>query len=258
MRTTITVIAIGLFILAVVASAIVGGGDIRPVRAPASAEHWIYQLPEDGAWARYEKTPLNDPESKTPFTIRSVGTATAGAKKCRWLECEWRYPAEKISPPTGRRTVVISKFLVPEAALSTGIDPASRVVRAWESAFPEGRVNSDGSLPYRRLRKSTLRLRALNAFPYPASAIEGLPAKSMETPLGKLNCDGLSGEREFAGSSKTIVYSIETRRHRKAPFGLVAATVRWREKGNEEEKGGSTWKLMATGTGAKSKLPACR
>ncbi len=97
---------------------------------PARADGLHYQLPEDGAWVRFDIEGSRGPEGmkvelEGSLKMASVGRTRVGDEDCRWIELEWNLEE-------GRNSVaVIAKVLVPERYLKEGESPLDHIVRGW-------------------------------------------------------------------------------------------------------------------------------
>jgi len=221
----------------------------------ARADGLFFQLPEDGAWVEYEvaaaETNRDDSKRKGAGSLKisSVGTETVGGTKCRWIEIESVSKRDKSEPRTS-----IWKLLIPEKHLHRGETPHEHIVRAWAKR---------GNRPAREIDKSRLEV-LLMFLTGPPKASKTLKPKIIETKAGKLKCAGLAGElytevpEGGAGTKAAMSATVETRLHKKAPFGvawckfdIVADNPR---TGKLIERTAITLKLSDEGTGAVSEL----
>ena len=85
----------------------------------------------------------------------------------------------------------------------------------------------------------------------------GLDAKEMETKLGKLKCEGITGSTTFEEGRGKATAEFENRLHEKAPFGIVQSVIQvsTERDGTTRREGTLTLDLAETGQDAKSKLP---
>jgi hypothetical protein len=171
------------------------------------ADGLLYQLPDDGAWARFELqiTDNNASSRKVEVIMRSVGRM-ASEPPARWLE--FKVPSEDET-----RTL---KLLIPERYLKEGEQPIEHIIRAWRKDSEAIPV----SVP--RMRDFWM----LVFLAGPLRDVKTLDSKSIETPLGALECPGLVGQshvREDDGYEEDLTYTV--RRHAKAPFGVVACDI---------------------------------
>lgn len=213
----------------------------------AFADGLIYQLPKDGTFVLYDldfKLTAGDQniEAKGAFRVSSVGTVTENDKKCRWIEVKMTINAG------GKDRVVIGKLLVPEENLKAGGNVFGSKIRGWV-----------------RLRENA-EVKALdddNSGPMPAflcgplNEAKELAAVVVDSKLGKLECKGVSGYTEFKDRGKDSRATFETRRHEKAPFGVVSTVIKFARERNGELKQEADMKftLKETGTDATSDLP---
>lgn len=210
---------------------VVGGAEAR-------GDGLLYQLPEDGGWARFEIeiTNKNNAVRKVGLIMRSVGRV-AESEGSRWLE--FQIPQED-----GTKTV---KVLIPEKRLKEGEAPLEHVLRAW--------AKRGDNAP-----ESVMRVRdywLLLVLAGPLNDVKKLDEKTLESPLGALECKGLSGSaqlRDDYGNDIDLTYAI--RRHEKAPFGVVACAIDSvvRKDGAVKSQTKIELKLVEAGKGAKADL----
>ena len=86
----------------------------------------------------------------------------------------------------------------------------------------------------------------------PLKNVKKLNKAVVESGLGKLECEGVTGTLPKEFFSGPGLYSIDIRLHEKAPFGFVS----WQIRSRTEEMGEYTLKakLMEIGKNAKSEL----
>jgi hypothetical protein len=199
------------------------------------ADGLLYQLPEDGASAQFVMTITTDKENiRTESVImRSVGRIGDG----RWLE--FKVPDED--------SVQTLKVLFPERVLKVGESPMEHVVRGWR------KKGDDAPVALSRVRDFWL----LIFLPGPLSDVERLESQEVDSPLGRLACDGLTGRahvREDDGYEEDLTYHI--RRHRDAPFGVVFCRIDCQviRDGKKLDKVTYELKLTAIGQNAESEL----
>jgi hypothetical protein len=60
----------------------------------------------------------------------------------------------------------------------------------------------------------------------PLSDLRQLDTTSVNSKLGELSCAGLTGHTKFLEGDIKHLVSFETRRHEKAPFGVVTSRIR--------------------------------
>ena len=172
--------------------------------ATARADGLLYQLPEDGAWAQFEVRITNRAGSTrtAQITMRSVGRVQEN-EACRWIE---------LKLPIEESTQVV-KLLVPEKYLKEGQAPLDHVVRGWRKLGDE--------VPVTLTNPHTFWLLVL--LPGPLDNVKKLDREVVESKLGRLECEGLTGRthvKEEDGYEEDLAYTI--RRHPKAPFGVVS------------------------------------
>ena len=216
--------------------------------ATAPADGLFCQLPEDGAWVRFDvkgtRGPVGGPQLSTTgsLTMASVGRSRAADEDCRWIEFEYEI--------TGQYELKFTaKVLIPEKYLANDNNPLDHIVRGWarfDDNEPED-VNQNAAAPY--LLSDWLG--------GPLDEVEKLDAVTLESKLGPLKCEGLTGFTETVRDQFEVKTSFETRLHDKAPFGVVTSRV-W----SEYQAGGQTalttdefFTLAALGNDAVSALP---
>ena len=241
----------------------------------AFADGLLYQLPKDGTWVKYDLVAVDKQGSQTMLgkgTIRmaSVGQVTVEGQPCRWIEVAFRMSIETPRGTKRPESVRFWKVLIPEKYLVKGEAPLDHAVRAWvlESGpkqtagkprpMKEVKAFAEGPLPL-----------ILSGPPKDARPLD---KEEVDSKLGKLACEGVSGVLEFKEQRTTIRITPETRLNAKAPFGVVGS--RWTiergmEAGTKSEGDAKTkqiakirssrqeWNLKLTdfGDGAKSELP---
>ncbi len=222
------------------------------VASPTSrAEGLLYQLPEDGSWARYEMQGTGigaDGQVRTTvagtITLGSVGRMTSNGQDCRWLE---------IATTTtlgDQQFNEVYKLLIPEKRLKQGENPLDHVLKAWRK---DARV-SDGvpqQLDLAAVRSLDELLRG------PAPDVTKLSAEPTESKLGKQPCEGFKGREVVKAGSVETEFSYEVRIHRDSPFGVVTFRYEKARQRDGQSLGArrGAFKLADFGTGAKSALP---
>jgi hypothetical protein len=201
-------------------------------------------LPEDGSWVKYQMeasferdgTQLSTTGS---LTLRSVGRTQENGVDCRWIEIE----------RTFRRNtefIIVTKLLIPEKHLKKGESPVEHVVRGWvRFADSEPREIDSSS----RVGSAALFLSG------PLNETKKLDKEEIDSKLGKLACEGVSGKTEYMGRFGTTRASMQLRLNEKAPFGVVQARVESEtERDGQVRRSTTTYKLAEVGTGATSAL----
>jgi len=213
----------------------------------ARADGLLYQLPEDRSWVRFDGQytfKLDGMEKAVSgtgtMTMASVGKARAGAEACRWIEFKVRLK------DSGTEHTLIRKLLIPEKYLKKGEKPTAHVVRGWakyddeavERAVPvHGRWPAYLAGPLRDERK--------------------LEKQLVESKLGALECEGVTGWMEYEEGDVHMKVTFETRLHEKAPFGVVSSrmTFEMTRDGKVLQTVDATLKLTDFGTDAETALP---
>lgn len=215
--------------------------------SPAFADGLLLKLPDDGAWVKFDMDAAftrNDQEVSLTgdLLMSSVGKSTEDGKACRWIEVSLRMKNDD----TERR--ITCKVLVPESELKEGGDPLGKRVR--------GLIQMGSTADIAKLQEN-------NIGPMPTFLAKELSDKkklapaTIDSKLGKEKCEGVAGTIEWKEGKSDNRARIETRRHPKAPFGVVASKselVIVRD-GQETGKGKLSFRLTDFGFDAKSKLP---
>ena len=207
-------------------------------------EGLFYQLPPDGAWARFEAPWTYKAGDQTltgsqTLWMASVGEVTEKGERCRWIE--FRLDAVE----AGVKKFWIRKLLIPVRYLRRGENPTAHVIRGWtlqEDRGVEPAVAVHGRWP------------AFLAGPLEDPHV--LPSATVKTSLGELSAEGETGWIAFDEGTMHSKVSFETRLHPKAPFGVIASRIRFEvttESGAYSIDAHAT--LVATGTGAVTGLP---
>ncbi len=96
----------------------------------------------------------------------------------------------------------------------------------------------------------------------PLKDAKKLPKAVVESGLGKLECEGVSGYTDFKQGGDDIRISFETRLHEKAPFGVVTTRMELKRdrdrNGQQQETAALTLKLVEVGKSASTELPNSR
>ncbi|HKP29715.1 MAG TPA: hypothetical protein VJU15_09935 [Gemmatimonadales bacterium] len=213
--------------------------------APAPLpEGLFYQLPPDGAWARFETAWTYKAGDQTltgsqTLWMASVGEITENGERCRWIE--FRLDAVE----GGVKKFWIRKLLIPARYLRRGENPTAHVIRGWtlqEDRDVEPAVAVHGRWPA-----------------FLAGAMEdrrALPPVTVKTSLGDLPAEGEAGWIAFDEGATHSRVSFETRLHPKAPFGVLESRIVFEVTG----EGGpytidSHVTLVAMGSGAVTGIP---
>jgi hypothetical protein len=231
--------------------------------SPLQADGLLYRLPKDGTWARYSvKQNFRLPKglklsTEGTLILASVGQEKVNDEVCRWIEMvlEWKVDGQK-----GTRKSIF-KALIPEKRLKKGEDPTGHWVRGWAKVGDQ----APQALTKELVSNPAMLLNLVAGSPLQNA--RALKKKVIETKLGKLTCEGLSGSLTLKGTSKRVnngkvttgdgKVRVETYFHNNAPFGVV--TSRWNfefeDLGEGKNFAQSDLTLIEVGTGAKSELP---
>jgi hypothetical protein len=229
----------------------------------ASAEGLLYQLPYDGAWAKFElnaKTVDPDGTEKTTMsgtlTISSVGAIELEGQRCRWIELVFHGTRNDQKVYTD-----VNKLLIPEKHLAQGEDPLQHVLKAWRM-HSKNPGNSPIEMPDVQNPESpggqSVRRDDLRQFLHgPFVAPQNLGKATVEGKFGKLECAGVSAQ-EHSKTGDVLRHSkFLIRLNDAVPFGVVM----WRAEMNFEQDKKlltmltTTVKLLDFGKDAKSNIP---
>jgi hypothetical protein len=214
----------------------------------ARAEGLLYQLPDDGAWVRFDMEMSGQRNGMTQsmngsLRMSSVGGAQENGEDCRWIEIHFTVNRE------GREFTTMAKLLIPEKNLKKGETPLEHVVRAWQKqGEQEPREFDNPEGPHS----------PLPAFlSGPLEDVEKLEKEVVESKLGKLECAGVRGRLRVANDTMAVKVKQEARLHEKAPFGVVTCRMEYEieRDGAVQQTGTLTLKLAELGSGAESALP---
>lgn len=221
---------------------------------PSAAEGLVHQLPEDGAWVRFEVNGQGVASDGTVTvtvegtqTIRSVGRAVVYDEQCRWIELESEFQFERVGGNSGKSTEII-KLLIPEQFLTSGNNPCDHVLKAYRgsSAMTLRELDLTGNDARELLRMDEF-------FHAPLTEISELPATTIETEQQSWTCEGFRGERSGDG----VVFRTETRVNENAPFGVVTYKYEKERSRNNQSQGMRTmeWTFVESGKDATSAAP---
>jgi hypothetical protein len=216
----------------------------------ARADGLIYQLPANGASVRYdlETTGSFNGQERTfkgALTISSVGEATEGGEKCRWIEFRM------MNKRDDQERVALAKCLIPEKHLGRGKSPGEHMIRGW---FKQGDGEPQAITDLKSAQGGGRLAGYLTGPPPNPGELEKI---EIDTPLGKLACPAVTGERDIEQGNGTTTITFENRLHEKSPFGVVSAVSKFERKMNGQVTASGTTKLTLadTGTTALSELP---
>ncbi len=199
------------------------------------ADGLICKLPKDGTWATYLMESTSTVEGKilervkTDIHIASVGKVTKNGQVCRWIEVTFKSKKEsKEDGPEGKTRTrnypeVFYAFLVPEKHLTKGGTPLKHVTGGW-TRRGEGKPH--------KFKSPGAELPWLPTMLYgPLDNAKPLPKEALESKLGKLLCDGVTGTldtKDHMGG--TLKMKFEDRLHSDAPFGIVSSRCTFETK----------------------------
>jgi hypothetical protein len=232
--------------------------------SPLRGDGLLYSLPADGTWCTYavKSSFLSTMKGeKEPMTIEGVLTlASVGKERVKGEQCRWIELVIEVNPPKGEKLKSIFKGLIPEKYLAKGENPSGRWLKGWVKL-------GDGKPQALTPELLASPLMKLNLFVSgPLQEAKPLAKKAIETGLGKLSCEGVSGVLVLKGGSTSVKDGKVTVRdatirlqnyfHEKAPFGVAWSRIRMGPP--EQEKGIALEEFLTlkeVGTGAKSQLP---
>ncbi len=199
----------------------------------ACADGLLYQLPKDGAWAKYDLTATGEgmgqtTQAKGSLRMASVGEVTEQGQPCRWIEVVVQGQSETPGGTTVR-TEEVWKVLIPQKRLARGEAPLDHAIRAWEADIRD-RAKKTSSAPDKAREARQLKdVKDFSHGPLPAllagplKDVKQLGKAEVESKLGKLSCEGVRGVLEFKDGIRRMRITLENRLHPKAPFGVVSS-----------------------------------
>ena len=175
--------------------------------AVARADGLLYKLSEDGSWVRFKmeytlQVGGMDQSSEGAVTMSSVGAVKENDQPLRWIEF-------KLEPENDKEVV---KLLVPEKHLKGGEDPLTHVARAWIK-----RANSEAEPLADPAGHDALKVLLAG----PLKDLKKLDKQTVESKLGKLECEGLTGQTHLKSGNEEVDVTYTVRLHDRAPFGVV-------------------------------------
>jgi hypothetical protein len=227
---------------------IVGLCAIALAGSAASADGLIYRLPEDGTSVRYAldlKVGRGGMEKSAGgfLAVSSVGKETVNNEPCRWIEFKMLFDID------GKEQIIVAKMLIPEKALKRGENAGAFMIRGWLQH--RGQIEEFKDL-------QGARAGPLPAFlAGPAADAKKLPKEVIDSKLGKLECEGVTGTHTFDQGQEKVEFKHETRLNDKAPFGVVQSRMEFKveRNGMARESGVLKLDVLEITQGAKSELP---
>jgi len=215
----------------------------------ARADGLIYRLPEDGTAVRFAmdfKVNHNGMEEMATGELvqRSVGKVDVDGKPCRWIE--FKFTIDK----GGQQFNMLSKVLIPESALKAGENPGAHMIRGWMKQMDRD--------PEELKDLNTPKAGPLGAFlAGPATDAKKLAKETVDSKLGKLECEGVTGSLMIDQGSEKVAIKLENRLHDKAPFGVVKSRMEFQveRNGQARENGVITISALEVTKGTQSELP---
>ena len=213
----------------------------------ARADGLLYQLPEDGTWVRFEAQytfkvdGMEKPgQGSGTMTMASVGKAVEDSEPCRWIE--FKVQLKDIGP----EQILIRKLLIPEKYLTKGENATEHVVRGWAKFNDEAVARA---VPVHGRWPAYLA--------GPLQDEKKLDKLLVESKLGALKCEGVTGWIQYKEGDVHFKVTFETRRHEKAPFGVVSCRMQFEMKrdGKVLQTVDATMKFIDFGKDAKTLLP---
>ena len=210
----------------------------------ALADGLFYRLPEDGSFARFDlqmKMERGGMEMNAQGSLQmsSVGKTAVNGEDCRWIEIKL------VMDMNGKEETVLGKILIPEKHLKAGATPLEHAVKGFlkmpgqqTKELNDFKGNEAGPLPL--------------FLSGPLDDLKKLPKEVIDTGIGKLECEGVTGMKAFEEGPNKINVRLENRLSDKAPFGLASSKMDFKTDGG----GGTlTLRLLDVGKDAKSELP---
>jgi hypothetical protein len=247
------------------------------VAPQARADGLIYNLPPDGAWARFrmvhrlwDLTTLQG-EAATPskatlrgtFTLRTVGVQYTAEGPGRWIELESSGPPAE--DQDGR--IIILKMLIPEQHLAVGADPLAHIneIYYWSRNWPLDEQPRPGVKEQlrddARIRYEIERFRTFFPFPFrDETTCQSTSDQSVETPMATFSATKITYPMTFSGKlsggtsgrwSWSGVHTLWL--SDKSPFGVVAVETEFTQTDEHEQKSSTTNEYELTGEGVRGK-----
>jgi hypothetical protein len=213
----------------------------------ARADGLLYQLPEDRSWVRFNAQYTfkfdgmeQAGQGTGTMTMASVGKALEGSEACRWIEFKVHLK------DSGMEHTLIRKLLIPEKYLKRGENPTANVVRGWAKYDNE---NVERAVPVHGRWPAYLA--------GPLQDEKKLDKQLVESKLGPLQCEGVTGWIQYQEGDLHTKVTFETRLHEKAPFGVVSARMQFEVKrdGKVQHTIDATLNLTDFGRDAETALP---
>jgi hypothetical protein len=159
------------------------------------ADGLLYQLPEDGSTITFNLEMTG--EGAGTLVMSSVGKKDVEGQPCRWIEVQMTMKRG------GEDRVIIAKALMPEKELKKGGRPWDNFKAAWlkmgdgePEEIKEVVGNRAGPLP---------------AFlSGPLANEQPLPAASVDSGLGILNCAGVTGDIALQDGQSKVSITLES------------------------------------------------
>jgi hypothetical protein len=225
-------------------------------------EGLIVDLPEDGTWAEFDLVedrtggPAGDVHVSGTLKVSSVGRDTREGEPCRWIEFV------KTGKRNGRKFTDVDKLLLREKDLARTGTPLRYIAEAFHksTAIENGKLLQSWDLDAETVAYFIGKLHLYLHGPFESP--KKLDKTLIESKLGKLECEGISGHERRDDKRRGVVldttYTI--RLHKSAPFGVVTCDC-----DEEIEADGKTFetitikmKLSDFGKGAKSSIPEAK
>jgi hypothetical protein len=191
------------------------------------------------------------------LTLASVGQEKVKDQPCRWIEI-----VIEAQPPGERRTSKsIFKALIPEKRLRKGEDPLGHWIKGWVKLGDQ----KPQVLTKELLSNPALMINLLVSGPLQDT--KALKKKVIDTKLGRLTCEGLSGSLTLKGAAisvqddKVTTGNVKVRVqnyfHEKAPFGVVTShlEIEYPDLGKGKSSAKADLTLFQVRTNAKTELP---
>jgi hypothetical protein len=237
-------------------------GVVLLVLGPVAGEGLLFQLPADGTSVSFdvEMTGMIVQTNKKMLakgvvTMASVGKETRDGEPCRWIELKAKISQTE---PEMQEVDQVVKVLIPEKHAKAGAAPYDHIVKVWRqgTATLKGGKVFEEKLKAVDPKKPGRDTQMLILLVGPYKDAKKLSKQEVDSGLGKLECDGLSGTNTFEIGPETHTVQFENRLHAKAPFGVVALTMKMQAErdGKLTHSAIMTMRLSKVGSGAKSEL----
>jgi hypothetical protein len=215
-----------------------------------------FDVPANGVWVQYDVVgEAVDADGKTKnitgtITVACVGSITIDGQSCRWIEATLDVQGDFSAKDT-------VKVLVDEKYLLKSEEPLKHIREAWDKAVYDGKTKTQ-PIPLKYSSARDFINRQLGFFIGGTfDSKEKLDQKTIESKLGKFQCDGMKTIDKQVTLGDITNSSYEIWFNAASPFGVVELI----EQTSNERDGKlvkqfkKTYSIAAIGTDAKTEIP---